>query len=332
MLKNIIRILINTAIGAVLVFVWLKLVDINEIIAVLEHFNFFLLLPAGLFFILASILKALRFKILLLKEVNVPALKLINLTFLSQLLSFTIPLRIGELTKAVYLTTDFKIPFGKSFVWVFLDRFLDFWAVLILSLVILRTTKTNLPESLTFTLFWAVLVASVIVILVVLKPEYFRHLVHLISKLLVIEKLKKLFVRFGMFMIECFELLKGSLKRNFSLFILTVLATLFEALCWYTILSAFIPDLPIIKIWLGSMLNALTFLIPAAPGYVGSAEAAGLAVFGFGLGLNKTFVSASTVIFHALSLVAILGTGIWGLYSLKFNLGLVWKKLLKKQD
>lgn len=330
MFKNIIRILINTAIGAVLIFVWFKLVDVNEIIKALETFNPWLILPAALFSLLASILKALRFKLLLSGEVSIPAIKIINLTFLSQLLSFTIPLRIGELTKAVYLTADYKIPFGKSIVWVFLDRFLDFWAVLILSLVILRTTQTNLPESLTFTLLWAVLVASVMVILVVLKPEYFKHLVNFLSKLLIVDSVKKLFVRFGMFMIECFELLKGSFKRNSGLFILTVLGTFSEALCWYIILSAFIPDLPIIKIWLGSMLNALTFLIPAAPGYVGSAEAAGLAVFSYGLGFNATFVSAATLIFHALSLVAILGTGLWGLYNLKFNLGLVWEKFSKK--
>lgn len=329
MLKNIIRILINTAVGAVLVFVWLKLVDINEIIAVLEHFNFWLLLPAGLFFILASVLKALRFKILLLKEVNIPAFKLINLTFLSQLLSFTIPLRIGELTKAVYLTADYKVPFGKSFVWVFLDRFLDFWCVLVLSLLFLQITTTNLPSGLTITLFWGALFASVMVVLVVMRPHYFKHLVHLLSKLLVVDSLKKLFVKFGLFMIECFELLKGSAKRNLGLLVLTVLAAFAEALCWLTILSAFIPDLSIIKVWLGSMLNALTFLIPAAPGYVGSAEAAGLAVFSYGLGFNAVFVSAATLIFHALSLVLILVTGLWGLYNLKFNLGLVWQKFKK---
>ena len=80
------------------------------------------------------------------------------------------------------------------------------------------------------------------------------------------------------------------------------------------------------------MLNSLTFLIPAAPGYVGSAEAAGLAVFTYGLGYDKIYVSASTVIFHALSLIYILSSGIYGLYALKFNLGLVWKKVLRKED
>lgn len=330
MLKTSIRVLINTLIGAVLIYFWFKLVNVSEILHALESFNPLLLIPVAFFFVFSGVLKAIRFKVLLSKEVKVPALKLINLTFLSQLLSFTIPVRAGELAKGVYLSTEYKLHFGKAVVWVFLDRFLDFWAVLALSLLFLLITPTNLPKNLTTTLFFAVAVASLMVILVVLKPEYFRNLAKLINGLFIVKSLKSKFLQFSFFIIECFSLLRGGLNRNAGLLVLTVSAAFSEAICWYIILSAFIPGLPIIKIWLGSMLNALTFLIPAAPGYVGSAEAAGLAVFTYGLGLNGTFVSAGTVIFHALSLVAILATGIWGLYTLKFNLSLVWQKLKGK--
>jgi uncharacterized protein (TIRG00374 family) len=332
MFKTIMRILVNTLIGGVLIYFWFKLVNVSEILHALESFNPWILIPVAFFFVLSSILKAIRFKVLLSKEIKVPALKLINLTFLSQLLSFTIPVRAGEIAKGVYLSTEYKLHFGKAVVWVFLDRFLDFWAVLTLSLLFLLIIPTNLPKDLTTTLFFAVAVASVMVVLVVLRPGYFRAIAGILSKLFIIKTLKEKFLKFSFFVIECVSLLKGGLRRNLGLLLLTVTAAFSEAICWYIILSAFISGLPIIKVWLGSMLNALTFLIPAAPGYVGSAEAAGLAVFTYGLGLNGTFVSASTVIFHALSLVAILATGIYGLYALKFNLGLVWNKLFKKDS
>jgi uncharacterized membrane protein YbhN (UPF0104 family) len=279
---------------------------------------------------LATVMKALRFKILLSKVVKVPSMKMINLTFLSQLLSFTIPIRIGEVTKAVYLSTDYGLHFGKAVVWVFLDRFLDFWAVLALSLVLLSIIPTSLPRDLSGFLFLGAGGASLIIIMVVMKPEMFKTLARVFSNLLILKVLKEKFLSFANFLIDCFVLLKGSLKRNLGLLVLTVGAAFCEGLSWYLILVVFIPDVSVLKVWLGSMLNALTFIIPAAPGYVGSAEAAGLAVFTYGLGLDKTFVSASTIVIHALSLIYILGTGIYGLYNLKFNLGLVWKKLLKK--
>ena len=90
MLKTFLRIGINTIIGAVLIYFWYKLVDIREVWQVLAGFNLLLLIPATALMILASVFKAYRFKLLLARVVSVPAMRIINLTFLSQLLSFTI--------------------------------------------------------------------------------------------------------------------------------------------------------------------------------------------------------------------------------------------------
>lgn len=330
MFKILIRIGINTLIGAVLIYFWFKLVNVDEVFKSLESFNPFALIPAAVCMLLSIMIRSLRFQILLKKEVNVPFLKMLNLTFLAQLLSFIIPIRAGEVAKAVYLSTEYKLHIGKAVVWVFLDRFLDLWAVLALSLVLLQFIPTNLPVSLTSTLLAGVIFASVLVILIVLKPKYMNLLAVILSHLLIIKVLKDKFLKFVHFIVEGFALFNGSIGRNSLLIALTVTGTIFEALSWLTILSVFIPNLGFLKIWLGSMLNSFTFIIPAAPGYVGSAEAAGLAVFGYGLGFDKTAVSASTVVVHALSIVLILAIGIIGLYSLKFNLNLVWNKLRKK--
>lgn len=327
MLKTLIRIGINTAIGVALIYFWLKLVNIQEILDVLESFNPWALVPALILVIFSSVFRALRFKLLLSKVIKVPALKIINLTFLSQLLSFTIPIRLGEVAKGVYLSTHYDLHFGRAVVWVFVDRFLDFWAVLSLSLLLLAVIPTNLPQGLTNSLLVGVVISFILVIAAVLKPVLFKRLAQFISHFLVIKVLKEKFLSLSYFVIDCFSLLNGSISRNLGIVALTVLGIFFEGLSWYVILMVFLPDVPLFKVWLGSMLNSLTFIIPAAPGYVGSAEAAGLAVFSYGLGLDKTFVSAATIIIHAISLVFILTSGIIGLYLLKFNLALVWQKL-----
>ena len=331
MVKTLIRIGINTAIGGVLIYFWFRLVDVEEIIHALESFNPWVLIPAFVLMAVSSICRALRFKVLLSEVIKIPATKIINLTFLSQLLSFTIPIRLGEVSKGVYLSSEYGLHFGKAVVWVFLDRFLDFWTVLGLSLLFLMIVPTNLPSGVTTSLFGVVLISSVLLVAAVLKPELFKSLARIFSHLLVIKVLKQKFLSLSYFMIDCFRLLKAEGGgRNFLIAGLTVLGIFLEGASWFVILRQFIPGLDFLKVWLGSMLNSLTFIIPAAPGYVGSAEAAGLAVFSFGLGFNETFVSASTIIIHALSLVFILSSGILGLYLLKFNLGLVWKKVLRK--
>jgi len=67
----------------------------------------------------------------------------------------------------------------------------------------------------------------------------------------------------------------------------------------------------------------------SAPGYVGSAEVSGLAVFGGVLGLESNLASAATVLMHIITTVCLLVFGITSLYLLKFDLGQVWRKVRK---
>ena len=229
---------------------WLKLVNVQEIIHTLETFNPLILIPCIGLMIFGSIFKAIRFKVLLAREVKVPAIKMINLTFLSQLLSFTIPIRAGEIAKGVYLSTEYELHFGKAIVWVFLDRFLDFWAVLGLALIILEVIPTNLPSGLSTSLLFGVAIASLMVILIVLKPDYFKKLANILVPVLVVGFLKKKFLSFATFIIDCFALLRGDLNRSLTLLFLTILAAFFEGLTWYLIFRAFIPDVSLFRVLL----------------------------------------------------------------------------------
>lgn len=113
---------------------------------------------------------------------------------------------------------------------------------------------------------------------------------------------------------------------------LSLLSYIAEALGWYTLFLAVFKGADFLKLLLGTLLTVLTYIIPAAPGYVGSAEAAILAVFSLGLGYDRTLVSVATLISHALTLICILIFGFISLYFLKFDLSLVWKKLKGQED
>lgn len=326
--KVLLRIFINTLVGVVLVYVWLKLVNINEILELIKKANpSFFLLALGLM-LSSGIAKALRLN-LLLSQYKIPAIKIIYLNFLSQLLSFTIPIRAGEIAKGVYLSTHYDIPVSKALIWIFLDRFLDFWMVIVLSLTLLLLIPTNLPANLITMLSVLVVIFTFAILLIILVPGLFRQLVKFFSIFLVFNKLKKFITQFSEFVIDCVDLLKQGFKLNFFIFSLTFLGIALEAGAWFILFRQFV-DIDFVRIFLGSMLNALTFLIPAAPGYAGSAEAAGLAVFSYGLGLDKNISSAVTVMLHGVNLIYVLATGVLALYLLKFNLKLVWKKILRK--
>jgi len=66
----------------------------------------------------------------------------------------------------------------------------------------------------------------------------------------------------------------------------------------------------------GYALFAITFIVPGAPGYIGSMEAFGSLVFGAALGIPQAASASVVLIFHALNalLLGILGgIAIWAL-------------------
>ena len=151
----------------------------------------------------------------------------------------------------------------------------------------------------------------------------------LFAKLLVFKKLQLIFLSVGESVIDGALFLKRGFFPTTAIFSLTLLATLADAFAWSVLFLGFQNPEPFLKVLLGSMLSALTYLIPAAPGYVGSAEASGLAVFHYGLGMDKTLISAATLLYHGLTLIYMLVFGLLSLYFLKFDLSLVWKQFKK---
>lgn len=322
------RITLNTLIGIVLIFIWLKIVDLNATLEALKQVNYLILIPCFIVLFLSSALKSLRLK-LLLSEFKIPFKNILGINLLSQLLSFLIPIRAGEVAKSVYLSKEFKIPFAKTIIWIFLDRFLDFWVILISCLLLLLTLNTTLPNQLIFSLSSLIVAFSLITLLILFVTSFFQKLVNFFCIFLILKPFKKMVLKIAEFIIECTSLLKNSLKVTSLLFVYTFLSALAEGVVWFILLKSLI-EAEFLKVFLGSMLSALTYLIPAAPGYVGSAEAAGLAVFNLGLGFDKTTVSAVTVIYHALILIYMLVFGLGSLYLLKFDLRQVWNKLRNK--
>ncbi len=328
-MKLLIRIAINTAIGIVLVFVWLHFVNLGQIIQTLKTVKLnYVTLFFG-FFILSTCFRALRLKILL-EGYRIPLLRLIFLNFLSQFLSFTIPIRAGEITKSVYLSTQLSQPIAKTLIWVLIDRFLDFWInILLLSLLIL-IVPINIGSQFRVIIFAALIIFSLLTMIMINSSIFSKQLISFTSHFFIFKRVKKIFLSLAEAILEGFSILKRTPQELALLLFVSALAAISDSLIWFFVFLSFGVKISSLKLLLGSLFSALTFLIPAAPGYIGSAEASGLAVFSGILGLDPNIASAAAVLAHILTILALPIFGIISLYLLKFDLKLVWKKLTKK--
>lgn len=328
MVKNnpILKVVVNSLIGLGLVFVWSRFVDLGQILAILKTVNpkFF-----GLFvfiFLASASLRALRLT-WLLPSYRLAWKNMFMLTLLSQFLSFLIPLRVGEISKSVYLHTQYDILLGKSVVWIFIDRFLDFWVLLLFINTLFFLVPTTIPANLLKVSFISFLGFSLLGLFLAKQPKTAMDLAKFLSHFVIIDSIKRYFITFVTTIIEGFAILQISLARLVGITLITILAAVLDGAVWWVVFKSLSVDLNFPKAILGNSLAAMTFLIPAAPGYVGSAEASGLAIFSGIFGIEPNIASAATVLSHMLFLVTLPIVGIASVYGLKFDLSLVWRKI-----
>lgn len=327
MMKQIfLKVFLNTALGIVLIFIWSRFINLGDVFSKVFSASPSVIFPFFLFFAASAGIRALRLqKILKIPHLCWKDLWLLN--FLSQFLSLMIPLRAGEISKSVYLSNQFEVPFGKTLTWIFIDRFMDFLTYIVVVIVFTTFVATNLPADF-FKVFSALFIILIILlILAVKKSHHLKRLMEHISIIFIFKSLKQKFVSFSVTIIEGFEVLDRHPKELALFIFLSFLAAVSDGFIMLVSFRQFMPDFSLNQGILGNALNAFTYLIPSAPGYIGSAEAAGLAVFGGVLGINADVASAGIVFCHILTIIVLAILGISSLYFLKFDLNLVWKKL-----
>lgn len=328
--KTLVRILINTLIGLVLIFTWVRFVNLEEVFKTISKVSLIGLMPVFSFMFVSPLIRTVRLKLFLseVKKVSLREIFFLNGTAL--ILNFFIPIRVGEVIKGVYLNTHYGIPLGKAVIWVFLDRFVDFLAVLALACLLLLVVPSFLSITIIMIIIVILVITLILTYLAVFQKDFAKKLVQFLKPLLIFSHIKIYFESFSYFILEAFSILKRHPKDLLFLVILTVFAYLADASIWYFTFISLGSHQDFLKMYLGQLLSALTYLIPAAPGYVGSAEASGLLILSGIFGIEKNLASAMTVLFHMASAVFVIIFGLISIFSLKLDLGAVFKKALNR--
>lgn len=325
-----IKILFNSLLGIVLILIWAHFVNLNQIFQTISQVSLPGLLPVFFFMLLSPILRALRLQIFFSEIKKIKLLDLIFLNGAAMVLNFFIPIRMGEIAKGVFLNTRYNIHIGKAIIWVFMDRFVDFLVVLALASLLFASTPTSLDKKFILTISILLMTALALTYLAVFKRDFAQKIVKFLTPLFIVKSIKIYFERFTLFILESFSILRRHPKDLSLMLVITILAYGADAAIWFfTFLSLGSPQ-NYFKMYLGQLLSALTYLIPAAPGYVGSAEASGTLILSGVFGINANLASAMVVLFHILSAIFVIIFGLISIFSLKLDLGLIFKKALKR--
>ncbi|RLI96778.1 MAG: hypothetical protein DRP00_04865 [Candidatus Aenigmatarchaeota archaeon] len=330
--SDAIKLFVSLLVGVLLLVVLLWWIGVDKLLIVMGKANPIWLMVSALMIFPAYLLRALRWRFLLLPVKN--QVKLGNAfwaTAIGFMVNTLIPIRIGEFIRAYLLGERERIGFAPSFSSIIVERTLDLIGLLTLGLVamLLLPIGTNLPSWILdgFKALGLLIGIVLAVIIVGIKREdIILGLTKKISAFLpILRKRADKIVEFVRSLISGLKGLSQSPKMFVANMALTWVLWLIYCLMVYFVFEAFNYSISVIAIILGGVLLNLTYILPAAPGYVGTYEAYWTLIF-MTLGIVQTdLLLAMGLISHLLGVVMMIALGCIGIMWLGLSFSEAFK-------
>jgi uncharacterized protein (TIRG00374 family) len=283
MFKEFYKIFIPLIIGILLILILIFYIGIDKIIYTILKLNIFYILLGGFFTILFFIFRAFRW-ILLIKPMNGIKISMaLSATGLGYLINTLIPLRIGEIARALAISKESKKSFASIFATVIIERIFD--------LIIIAS----------FELAGIIVFIGLIFIFAIIKFE--EKFIIFINKILkpFPKKIKDALINFSISLIKGSKTLK-IVYKNIFFHLFSFFITFFQALIFTMIIYSLDIKISLFSALIISLIITLSHALPAAPGYIGSFQIVWIAIFSL-IGLPIEKIISSSIIANFINLL-----------------------------
>jgi len=316
----------QTLLGLGLLIGWALIVDLEQVGMQLASARLPLVAAAALVSLITPFLRAARWRLVLKPQVRVPLIEIWLVGLASSLVGFVVPIRAGELARSLLLKQRHSLPIAASLPTVAVDRSFDMLAVLILGATG-ALTGLSLEGMLRSVLYAGLAVFLVFVAFVVLAIVSRDRVLGVVERLLPRrlgegprQRLLDLLERF----LSGFASLSRRPADLVPLLALSLAAAIIDAGVFYLLFASLGTRVAPMVALTGYALFVVTFIVPGAPGYVGSMEAFGSLVFG-ALGAGQALAASMIVLFHALNAVMLGLCGGAAMWALGFSPAAAWR-------
>ncbi len=331
MKKNTINWIAGIALGAIFLTAWIRIVDWQEFLSYFHEFDLKMVLVFSLFYLLAYILRSLRWRIILKPIYKMGFMESFSIFMSGMLVNYIIPVRAGEIAKSVILKTRENVKISDSLPSIFIDKLTDlFPIILIMILIPLISVKLNSAlYIIIILLFFIFLIFLAFLFFAVNHKNKAIRILNFFLKLIP-KKYRKRFEGFFINFVDGMAIMHGRFAENCLVYFLTILAVLSEAIYIYAVFRAFGSEVSYLKILFGYTLMNLTYILPTPPAQIGSNQFMWVLIFSFALGVNENLTSAAVAFSHLLTSIWIFIIGGISLIALKINFNQLLQNKNKK--
>jgi len=262
------------------------------------------LVTGYIFFFTAHSIKMIRWGSILAKVKRVPPGKIFNYYWASLFINTFMPLRVGEVSKSLFLKKDYEIDISSSMSSIVVDRFYGIMVRLIV-ICLIPVFSIELYSYLKNYLIYITLACLILCIFISLFLINFKYFSKIIEKILF---LLPVYWRQAVL-----SFLEGSVnsikqihlrKRDIVFFsILSILALLAQTLMIYYFFKAVGVNMPFSIYIITTTIMDFLVMLPSPPASIGTTEWYTNIIYTIGLGVAKNTVASITLLTHAIGLL-----------------------------
>jgi uncharacterized protein (TIRG00374 family) len=294
------RLALQTAIGLVLLWLWLRTVSLTEVMSHARVHSWWPVALMLVLFLVTSAIRARRWLLLLRPLAPVGMVRAFAMNAAGGLLNYVLPIRSGDAARAWWLWRRHRVPAGSALATIVIDKACDLAAValfLAFLAVIALTGIVSTPRGLLGAAALAIALLAGVLGTALLGPRLARS--RPARKLLPARFATAIAGQAFAFRAGARGMWTPALAGRLAF--LTVLALVIDAFNFTLLFAAVGISAPLLKVMAAYPALLLSFAVPAGPGYVGNLEVAGSLVLGGGLGLGSAAAAGAIVLYHALT-------------------------------
>ena len=310
-MKRWVRLGLQTAIGLLLLWLWLRTVSLPEVLSHARVQSWPAVVVMICLFLVTSLIRVRRWLLLLRPLAPVGMVRAFAMSAAGGLLNYVIPIRSGDAARAWWLWRRHRVPAGSALATIVIDKACDLTGVavvLAILAIVAATGVVSAPQGLLGAAAVAVALLGAVLGTALVGPRVARSSA----------ARKVLPARFAAALAgQAFAFRAGARglwtpALAWRLAALTVVALLIDAFNFTLLFTAVGVQVPTLRAMAAYPALLLSFAVPAGPGYVGNLEVAGSLVLGGGLGLAPAVAAGAIVLYHAITAGYALVVGLVG--------------------
>jgi uncharacterized protein (TIRG00374 family) len=297
--------------GAVLIGVFLRLVNVNAVYQRLGHLEVGFALLSGVPFLGAYVVRALRWR-RLLRPMEVSVGQAVAIYQVATFLNWLLPIRGGELAKSLLLRHTTGIPVSRSLATVSVDKAMDLLPAVAL-LVLLPFMGLHLGRALWLLLLSALAWVGFAAVILALAAWRRERAHALLTGLLRVALPRRARERIEPFVLQFIDTLVGLIRQPRLLLIavaFTAVAVSLDAMFCLLAFRAVGASVSLPVVLYGYTFFNMAFILPTPPGQVGSNEIVGLLIFSGSLGVGRSDVGAMFLFSHPWNAILLTASGL----------------------